>query len=46
LQARALSAFDTLGTERLRPVYESLEGQVCYDDLHLLRLLYLMRRGR
>ncbi|MGE5352312.1 MAG: DNA helicase RecQ [Acidobacteriota bacterium] len=33
--------FNELGTEKLAPVYEKLNGEVSYDDLRLLRLLYL-----
>jgi ATP-dependent DNA helicase RecQ len=34
-------AFEEIGTEFLKPVYERLNGTVSYDDLRLLRLLYL-----
>lgn len=37
-------AFDTLGTERLRPVFDAMEGQVDFEDLHLLRLVYLIEK--
>ncbi|MGE5430168.1 MAG: DNA helicase RecQ [Syntrophomonadaceae bacterium] len=36
--------FDLEGTERLAPVYEKLDAEVSYDDLRLLRLLYLIRK--
>ncbi|HFQ93600.1 MAG TPA: DNA helicase RecQ [Anaerolineae bacterium] len=35
---RVLDAFAELGTDFLRPVYESLNETVSYDELHLLRL--------
>ena len=35
---RALNAFAEHGPERLRPVFDALEGTVGYDDLHLVRL--------
>jgi ATP-dependent DNA helicase RecQ len=35
---RVLEAFDKLGTERLTPVHEALEGAVDFDELQLLRL--------
>jgi ATP-dependent DNA helicase RecQ len=38
---RTMAAFKTLGTEYLKPVFESLEGGVNYDDLKILRLIYL-----
>jgi ATP-dependent DNA helicase RecQ len=37
-QQRALQAFDELGTQFLRPVFEALDGRVSYDDLRILRL--------
>ena len=39
VQARVFQVFDELGSERLTPVYEALEGRVDYEDLHLLRLV-------
>ena len=41
LQQQALDAFDELGTDFLRPVYDVLEERVSYDDLHLIRLHYV-----
>ncbi len=38
---RALEAFAELGTRALRPVFDQLQGEVSYDDLHLLRLYLL-----
>jgi ATP-dependent DNA helicase RecQ len=35
---RVLDAFAEHGIERLRPVFEALDGGVSYDDLHLLRM--------
>jgi ATP-dependent DNA helicase RecQ len=42
-QQRALRAFDELGTQYLSPVFNALQGQVSYADLHVLRLHYLCR---
>jgi ATP-dependent DNA helicase RecQ len=39
-------AFDRLGCDFLRPVHDALDGQVDYDRLSLLRLLYVNRRIR
>ncbi len=39
----ALSSFARLGTERLRPVFEDLNGTIPYEELQLLRLHYLCR---
>lgn len=38
------NTFDMLGTERLRPVFEALNEQVSYDELHLLRLYSLVEK--
>lgn len=40
-QAAALAAFDELGTDLLKPVFDKLEGQVNYEDLRILRLYYV-----
>jgi ATP-dependent DNA helicase RecQ len=44
-QARVLAQFEQLGFERLTPIYEALGGSVDYEDLHLLRLIWLAGRG-
>ncbi len=41
LHQKVIGAFETLGTEYLKPVYEELGGAVNYDDLKILRLYYL-----
>jgi ATP-dependent DNA helicase RecQ len=38
-----LSSFARLGTERLRPVFDDLNGTIPYEELHLLRLHHLCR---
>lgn len=38
------NTFDRLGAEYLRPVFEALNEQVSYDELHLLRLHYLAEK--
>ncbi|MBD3320153.1 MAG: DNA helicase RecQ, partial [Chitinivibrionales bacterium] len=40
-QQKVLEAFERFGTEQLKPVSDALEGQISYDELHLLRLHYL-----
>lgn len=45
-QAAVLEAYERLGTEQLKPVFDALDGKVCYDELHLLRLYYLVRGQR
>ncbi len=43
-QDAVLAAFEVEGAEALRPVYEAFDGQISYDDLHKLRLIYLCRQ--
>jgi ATP-dependent DNA helicase RecQ len=43
-QKAVLLSFARLGTERLRPVFDDLNGEISYEELHLLRLSYLCRR--
>jgi ATP-dependent DNA helicase RecQ len=43
-QMAALAAFEQLGAERLRPIFERLNGAANYDELKLLRLHYLSTR--
>jgi ATP-dependent DNA helicase RecQ len=38
---KVLQAFEKLGTEFLKPVFQALNEKVSYDELHLLRLYYL-----
>jgi ATP-dependent DNA helicase RecQ len=40
-QAAALAAFDELGTDYLKPVFDQFEGVVSYEDLRIIRLCYL-----
>jgi ATP-dependent DNA helicase RecQ len=37
----ALAAFTEHSHERLKPVYDSLNEQVTYDQLHLLRIYFV-----
>ncbi|MEP7766319.1 hypothetical protein, partial [Sanguibacter sp. 26GB23] len=37
----ALAAFAEHSHERLKPVYDSLNQQVTYDQLHLLRIYFV-----
>jgi len=41
-QVRTHAAFAELGTNLLKPVFDRLEGQVSYDTLKILLLLYLL----
>jgi ATP-dependent DNA helicase RecQ len=40
----ALAAFAELGPDFLKPVYDRLNGSLNYDELKILRLLYLVSR--
>ncbi|WP_417913087.1 DNA helicase RecQ [Candidatus Electronema sp. TJ] len=42
-QQAALAAFEELGAEYLKPVFEKLDGRVSYEDLRILRLRCLAR---
>jgi ATP-dependent DNA helicase RecQ len=44
-QEQVLAQFGALGGDRLAPIYEALEGTVDYEDLHLLRLVWLAQIG-
>lgn len=44
IRNKIFSLFEQEGTERLAPVYEKLDSEISYDDLRLLRLLYLIRK--
>jgi len=44
IQKTVFDAFNNLGTEYLRPVFERLNGTVSYDELKILRLIYLTTR--
>ena len=39
-----LAAFDELSPTFLKPVYEKLNGELNYDELKILRMLYLISR--
>jgi hypothetical protein len=38
----AFAAFDELGSIYLKPVYDKLDGTLRYDELKILRTLYLV----
>lgn len=40
-QLAVFKAFDTMGSDMLKPVYDKLNGTVNYDELRILRLCYL-----
>jgi len=40
-QQAAMQAFDELGTAALKPVFDELGGKINYDELKILRLIYL-----
>jgi len=40
-QAKAIQAFEELGTDFLRPVFEKLNEKISYNDLKIIRLIVL-----
>jgi ATP-dependent DNA helicase RecQ len=38
---QVLDAFDTVGTDYLKPAYDALEGRIDYEDLKLVRVYHL-----
>ena len=44
-QKAVFDAFDELGTVFLKPVFDKLEGKINYDELKLLRLIYLTTKN-
>lgn len=42
---RVFASFDRLGTDKLRPVFDELHGEIDYDEIKILRLSYLCRCG-
>ncbi len=45
-QKAVLQALEELGTERLKPVFERLNGTVSYDELKIMRLHYLSQQTK
>ncbi len=45
MQQAVFTAFDDVGAAFLKPAFDKLEGRVNYDELKILRLLYLSRQG-
>lgn len=41
---RIVQSFHSHSTERLRPIYEELNKAISYDQLHLIRLHYLVQK--
>ncbi len=44
-QIAVLNTFAELGTEYLRPIFDAFNGQVFYDELHLMRLIFRLEMG-
>jgi ATP-dependent DNA helicase RecQ len=42
-QARVLAALAECGPDRLRPIFDAMEGTIPYDELHILRLYFIVR---
>ncbi len=43
-QKATFAAFDELGPTFLKPVYDKLSGELNYDDLKILRMMYLISK--
>jgi len=41
-QQAVFAAFDELSSTYLKPIYDKMNGALNYDDLKILRLLYLI----
>jgi ATP-dependent DNA helicase RecQ len=39
-----LKKFEELGTEKLSPIFDSLNGKIDYNELHLLRIYFIAER--
>lgn len=46
VQETAMALFEQSGTERLKPVFEQLNGSASYDDLKMLRIFFLNRQSQ
>ena len=42
-QAQVLALFDELGAEALAPIFQALDGAIPYEELHVMRVVYLAR---
>ena len=42
-QAQVLALFDELGADALSPVFQALNGSISYEELHVMRVVYLSR---
>ena len=45
LQKAVFDVFDEIGTDFLKPVFDRLNGTVNYEELKILRLMYLSREN-
>jgi len=44
-QKIAIAAFEELGTEFLKPVFEKMGGTVSYDDLKIIRMMVMNKQN-
>ena len=42
-QTAVLQTMSDLGPERLSPIFQALDGQVSYEELHLMRVIYWLQ---
>ena len=41
METRLMNQFESLGTERLKPVFDSLDSKIDYETLAVYRVYYL-----
>lgn len=41
IQKKIFSVFDENGTLPLKPIYEKFDSEISYNELYILRLIYL-----
>jgi ATP-dependent DNA helicase RecQ len=44
MQNRVMDLFEKIGHDRLRPIFDELNGAVSYNELHILRMYYFYMR--
>jgi hypothetical protein len=45
MKEKIFSAFHEIGHDRMKPVFDHLEGNVDYEDLNLYRLVFMLESG-
>ena len=45
-QKKVYEEFDESGTVSLKPIYEKFNGEISYNELHILRVIYLNKQKK